>query len=651
MIETIESQYLEVKATGLLPSPTGVALTILKITQQDDFSIEEVARAIQSDPAMAGRILKFVNSSFYANARPIISITEAVLRIGVIALRQLLLGLSVLSRYRQGYCESFDYQKFWAHSLATAVASQSLCQIRRVFPHEEAFTCGLLSHVGRLALATVYPREYGEVLGKMGNAPACELLPVEKSCLRVTHLDLTQALLKEWGLSDAHYNAIRGLYTPDDSGLDPISRDYQLARVLSLSSELGSILVAEEHLRPAMMTDLMLQAEWFELDLESLQGLFDEVVAKWREWSALLEMPALSLPAFGELMDSYKKRTAGLNTVLASTGKKQGLRILLVDYDSATRKIVEGYLLAASHTVIMAKNGDDALRLAMETEPQLIITDWVMPEMDGLEFCRALRRTRIGQNIYFIIMTAWEDEERLLEAFEAGVDDYLEKPIKPNVLRARICGGERLIKLQEEVNRDKREIHRFIADFALLNRRLEQAALSDPLTQLPNRRYATRRLDQQWSAAKRSDGAITCMVVDVDHFKGINDKYGHAGGDTALIEVAKTLRNAARKDDVVCRIGGEEFLIICTNTDAEAAQATAERMRVAVEQCPVTLADIEVKLTISVGVAAHTAKETTPDELLRAADMAVYAAKSRGRNRVCLIAGVLPKNEMLKNTG
>ncbi len=650
MIETTESQFLEIKATGLLPSPSGVALAILRLTQQDDFSIEEVARILQGDPAMAGRVLKFANSSFYGSSRPIISITEATLRIGVTALRHLLFGLSVLSRYRQGFCESFDYRKFWAHSLATAVASQSLCQLGKVVPHEEAFACGLLSHVGRLALATVYPSQYGEILARMGDRPFGELLPVEKDCLQITHLDLTKALLKEWGLYEIHCDAIEGLYAPDDAGLDPNSRGYQLARILNLASDLGSILVIDEDLRPAMMTDLLVRAEWFQLDLEALHGLFDEIMAKWLEWSAMLEMPPLAMPVFGELLDSSKRRTSGLNAVLASTRKKQGLRILVVDDDPSILKIVGNQLLTANHSVITAENGGDALRLAMETEPQLIIADWVMPGMDGIELCRALRRTRIGQHIYLIILTALEDEGHLVEAFEAGADDYIVKPIKPNMLRARICGGERVIKLQEEVNREKREIHRFIADFALLNRRLEQAALSDSLTQLPNRRYATRRLEQQWSAAKRSGGAITCMVVDVDHFKGINDKFGHAGGDAALIEVAQTLRNAARKDDVVCRIGGEEFLIICTNTDADAAQATAERMRVAVENHRMTLSNTEVTLSISVGVAAHPAKETTPDQLLRAADAAVYAAKRRGRNRVCLIAGVLSKTDMLKNT-
>jgi diguanylate cyclase (GGDEF)-like protein len=274
--------------------------------------------------------------------------------------------------------------------------------------------------------------------------------------------------------------------------------------------------------------------------------------------------------------------------------------------------------------------------MAMECRPHLIVADWLMPQMDGLQFCRTLRSTTIGRGVYLLLLTGVEDEARLVDAFDAGVDDYVVKPVNKRLLLARLKAGERVVSLQTEVESDREEIRRFAAELALTNRRLQEAALLDSLTGIPNRRYAMDRIHQEWSAAERSSRRLACMLIDVDHFKRINDTYGHDVGDIVLQRVADALKLTARTQDVICRIGGEEFLVVCPDTDAAAAAQCAERLRSAANALRVSVGNVSLQVTISIGVAAMDATMRGPDSMIKAADQAVYAAKQAGRNRTCV---------------
>jgi diguanylate cyclase (GGDEF)-like protein len=283
----------------------------------------------------------------------------------------------------------------------------------------------------------------------------------------------------------------------------------------------------------------------------------------------------------------------------------------------------------------------------MECRPQLIVADWLMPEMDGLQFCRALRETKVGRGVYLVLLTGVEDEARLVEAFEAGVDDYVLKPVNPKMLLARLRAGERVVSLRSEVESDREEIRRFAAELAMTNRRLQEAALLDPLTGIPNRRYAMDRIDQEWSAAERGARPLACMLIDVDHFKLVNDSHGHDVGDEVLQRMADVLKHTARAQDVICRIGGEEFLVVCPDTDATAAGQCAERLRHAAANMRVAIGNVSLQITISIGVAAMDAAMPKPDAMIKAADQAVYAAKQAGRNRICVYrprSAVLPRD-------
>ncbi len=317
-------------------------------------------------------------------------------------------------------------------------------------------------------------------------------------------------------------------------------------------------------------------------------------------------------------------------------------RILIVDDDPSALALLSRHLRTAGYTVLTAENGVEAIRVLVNEGPPLVITDWIMPEMDGLELCRAIRAHEGITFAYVIIVTARQTaEDRLVEAFEAGADDYLCKPINPRELLARLRAGERIVDLQQELDNRNREVHWYVAKMETTNAKLGEAntelnrmATTDELTGLTNRREAINQLSRLWASAERHNTPLACIAMDLDHFKSCNDQYGHAIGDIVLREVAAILHGAARRDEYVCRIGGEEFLVLCPQSTEEMASVGAERLRRAVEGAVVPHGDLALRITISLGVAERTPDMKTPDDLLRAADRALYAAKDAGRNTV-----------------
>jgi diguanylate cyclase (GGDEF)-like protein len=313
---------------------------------------------------------------------------------------------------------------------------------------------------------------------------------------------------------------------------------------------------------------------------------------------------------------------------------------LLVEDEPTTRIMTEAALRnLLGCTVYTAENGQEALALALEVAPQIVICDWLMPVMDGLAFCRALRATDWGQSMYVIMLTGVETEDKIVEAFEAGVDDYINKPMNIRALNARMRAALHYVKLLEAWEHDRAQLKQFAAELAISNRRLEHAAMTDLLTGLPNRRAGMDALAKAWSAAQRTGQPVSALVIDVDHFKSVNDRHGHAVGDLVLREVAKAIQSAARKHDNVSRMGGEEFLLVCHEADTRTALLAAERLRGVAKGLALSVSGVAIQVTVSIGVASREADMLDADELVRRADKALYAAKNGGRDRVCFFAG------------
>jgi diguanylate cyclase (GGDEF)-like protein len=308
--------------------------------------------------------------------------------------------------------------------------------------------------------------------------------------------------------------------------------------------------------------------------------------------------------------------------------------------------MLERHLLKAGHDVVTARDGSEALRLALEQSPQLVVADWMMPGLDGIGLCKALRQIPDGRKIYYLLLTGRDDEAEILHAFEAGVDDYVTKPFNPRILMARIQAGKRIISMQAQLEKNEAKQKRQNAELQILTRKLRSAALTDPLTGLPNRRYAMKRLNQAWEASARTGKAMSTIMMDIDFFKSVNDEYGHDAGDAVLKETAIQLQDVCRDSEDVCRIGGEEFLVICANADANEASQCAERIRVAIESNVVHWKDFNRSVTMSLGVAAREPGIGSGEELMKASDEAVYLAKETGRNRVI----VSERNQLQKKS-
>jgi diguanylate cyclase (GGDEF)-like protein len=309
-------------------------------------------------------------------------------------------------------------------------------------------------------------------------------------------------------------------------------------------------------------------------------------------------------------------------------------RILVVEDDPAGRRTIAVALACQGHEVETAENGRVALARAMDFGPEIVISDWAMPEADGLELTRALRASQVGQRIHVILLTGAAQEDRLIEAYEKGVDECLRLPVDPRVLAARVRGAERLIQMRQQVEELLHDRERQLAQLGVLTRKLQVAARTDPLTDLGNRRFAMERLEAEHHRLQRSGGTFSIVLIDIDRFKSVNDGYGHEVGDLVLKEVAGLLRRIARKSDSVCRLGGEEFLVICPGANLAQAAAAAERLRAACEAHVVRSGSFDGGVTLSLGVAQMADPSTSVDALLRQADGRVYAAKGQGRNRV-----------------
>jgi diguanylate cyclase (GGDEF)-like protein len=238
--------------------------------------------------------------------------------------------------------------------------------------------------------------------------------------------------------------------------------------------------------------------------------------------------------------------------------------------------------------------------------------------------------------MYVIMLTGEDTEEKIIAAFEAGVDDYVVKPVNGRALGARLRAALHYVKLLEAWEGDRAQLKEFATELAISNRRLEHAAMTDVLTGLPNRRAGMAALSRFWSASQRTTQPVAALMIDVDRFKSINDQHGHAVGDQVLQEVARAIQNSARKDDIVSRIGGEEFLLVCHNADARVALLAAERLRRMVKALRIIIAGVEIQITVSIGVASREAGMASEENMLLAADKALYAAKNNGRDRVCL---------------
>jgi two-component system, cell cycle response regulator len=297
--------------------------------------------------------------------------------------------------------------------------------------------------------------------------------------------------------------------------------------------------------------------------------------------------------------------------------------VLVVEDSAVIRALVRRMLVAGGHTVVEAAGGAAALTVCREQQPDVVLLDVEMPEMSGWDVLAAMKADPDLRDVPVVFLTGRSDTTDMVDGLRLGAHDYLRKPCEPTELLARVQAAARVKRLQDELRQR--------------NEDLDRISRTDVLTGLHNRRHVEEYLAKLTSLARRNVEPMAVLVIDIDHFKSVNDTYGHDAGDAVLREVASRMLGSIRFEDMVGRWGGEEFLVVLPNTADQGAAELAERLRQVVADTPCRLTDGDaVQVTISVGCAASLIDDA--GRLVRSADAAMYEAKQTGRNRVVVAA-------------
>jgi diguanylate cyclase (GGDEF)-like protein len=295
-------------------------------------------------------------------------------------------------------------------------------------------------------------------------------------------------------------------------------------------------------------------------------------------------------------------------------------RVLVAEDDAMFRRILQSWLENWGYRVTVAEDGAKAWdKLQQELRPQILILDWMMPEINGLELCRKVREQKQIPYQYILLATAKDAKQDLVRGLEAGADDYLTKPFDRSELRARLRACNRILTLQDDQMRAHEQM-RF-------------QATHDPLTGVWNRGAILETLRRELERSARSNAATGLLMLDIDHFKKINDTLGHLTGDAALREVTQRILKSVRSYDSVGRYGGEEFLIVLPGCGRDELDHGAERIRSAVDSGPMFLNGSTLSITVSLGAAVTTGGTISDMQMIAAVDSALYRAKEIGRNR------------------
>lgn len=302
--------------------------------------------------------------------------------------------------------------------------------------------------------------------------------------------------------------------------------------------------------------------------------------------------------------------------------------ILIVDDDAVSRQLVERHLIKAGFTVACAANGKEALGLFDQHFFPIVLTDWMMPEIDGPELCRKIRKKKTDGYVFIILITARDSKTDIVSGLESGADDYLTKPIDSAELVARINTGIRILNLEHSLKKANEEI--------------KLLSITDPLTGCYNRSFLNERLPQELIRAQRYSHSLSVILADIDHFKRVNDSHGHQVGDEVLKIFSKTINSQIRTNiDWLVRYGGEEFLIVLPETGCAGAFAMTERLRRAIRDKTIETSKVQLRITASFGGSCKTSQRDnrlfSMEEMINKADEQLYRSKSDGRDCVNIV--------------
>lgn len=448
MTEKID--FIELKTAGGLPSPKGVALKVMQLCQDENLSLRDLAQTIQGDPALAGRIIKIANYVNPNRSRPIASVTtDTLVLIGIHAVRQVVLGLSLVGNYRDGRCKLFDYEQFWSFSVAMGSAAHAICTATRVAAPAEMFNCGLMSGIGQLALVTVRPEAYCEMLSSTTDASTKVLYEAQQHQFGMTQRDMMVFMLQDWGIPKLFIDALYYHEDPLSSGYAENSRPLRITYALQLASLLARACI-ESEVDEALLARIKAFGQLLDIEHEQLDAIAEQTRTEWQEWCRLLDVQIRRIPVKPKPEPAPVAQVPAEIELPASAPAEPAapvvpLRILVASANELQCNILSKTFTPAGHKITVAQNGVQALEMIGTENPHVLIADWMLPELDGISLSKALRKLPSGDKVYTIIITQFEDERRRVEAYESGADELLRTPLNARMLTALMQVAQRYI--------------------------------------------------------------------------------------------------------------------------------------------------------------------------------------------------------------
>lgn len=443
--------FNELKVSGTLPSPKGVALKVIQLCQDENLSLREMAQTIQGDPALAGRVIRIANYANPNRSRPIASVTtDTLILIGIHAVRQVVLGLSLVGNYRDGRCKLFDYERFWSHSVAVGSAAQVITSAIQVAAPAEMFNCGLVSGVGQLALVTVRPEAYCEMLSSLPDDTHEALYEAQRHHFGLTQRDMTTLMLQDWGIPKLFIDALYYHEDPLASGYAGNSRPLRITCTLQLASLMARACM-DTNIDEELISRINTFGAHLQIEPDQLEVMIEQTKVEWKDWCNVLDIRVtpradkVALPKVAETAPPPLQSLPDENGAAQPRGAS--LRVMIASNNELQSNMLKKAIAGGGHEIIVVDKGQKALELVPQWHPHVLIADWLLPEIDGLSLCRTLRKMPAGEKLYCMIVTQFEDERRKIDAYESGADDLLRSPINPRLVMAQLSVAQRHAQL------------------------------------------------------------------------------------------------------------------------------------------------------------------------------------------------------------
>lgn len=617
------AQILLEASAEQLPTPNGVALAIMKAWEDENTSIQYIAKLVQMDPSLSGNILKLANSAV-SGRRPVASVPEAIVRVGMKTVGQLAVAFSLIGNDTLTHCPAFDHQKYWTRCLLLAVLSRSLAKATQIAPPDDIFACGLLARIGILGLASVYPEAYSDILSK----PLLDQIELEKEILGISRNELSEAMMIDFCVPAALAVPTRYHEDPFHSGFELNSRPYKIATLLHLAYCLSEAAISDDGMINTDTNVIVKICQELNLEEGVIDTIFNDSIDEWREWSETFQLKIDDIQDFESL--KFDGPTQRLSNDISDVSDVSILKTVIVADDTLYDSL-KSVLTQLNLTPIFCEKSSTAIQLAIKNQANVFFTS-----QHNQQFVELLRGSKQCDASYLFFVLEKPNSELETQGYAAGADDVITQNILVSHLKARLQPAIRMLRRYDRWHNDQTELRRIARELSLSHRQQQLLALTDQLTELPNRRAAMDALDKAWNLSIRKQTPFSLLFLDIDHFKTINDSFGHDIGDEVLKAVAKILKQSTRIEDTVARVGGEEFFLISPNLPIREALIAAERLRLKIEMTNFILGETNLNLTISIGIAIIEKTMQSREDLMISADQALYAAKNNGRNSIAL---------------